>query len=123
MKNSKFQISSSKETPGFELPFFRKFHAHQESKEMPGKPAFRQSQRDCVFQPRVARHELPWVAVQFALNPNGVAARFHGWAATPLGLWAGGAVSQGSSCLATLGFEPESLWDSALEFPHLRRLA
>ena len=34
-----------------------------------------------------------------------------------LGLLGGGAVSQGSSCLATLGFEPESLWDSALEFP------
>src|SRR5439155_7017605 len=26
-------------------------------------------------------------------------------------------ISQGSSSLATLGFEPESRWDSALEFP------
>ena len=34
-----------------------------------------------------------------------------------MGLLGGGLVSQGSSCLATLGFEPESLWDSALEFP------
>ena len=29
-----------------------------------------------------------------------------------------GRVSQGSSCLATLGWRPESRWDSALEFPN-----
>ena len=28
-----------------------------------------------------------------------------------------GPVAQGSLCLATLGFAPESLWDSAHEFP------
>jgi hypothetical protein len=33
-----------------------------------------------------------------------------------LGLLASGLVSQGSSCLATLGFESESLWDSSREF-------
>jgi hypothetical protein len=31
-------------------------------------------------------------------------------------LFALGHVSQGSSFLATLGFEPESRWDSTLEF-------
>jgi len=49
-------------------------------------------------------------------NPNGVVSRFHRRAATPLGLFALGHVSQGSSFLATLGFEPESRWDSTLEF-------
>ena len=52
-------------------------------------------------------------------NPNGVASRFHGVAATPLalGLFGLAAMSEGSSFLAALGFRPESLWDSALEFP------
>ena len=51
------------------------------------------------------------------LNPNWVAPGSSPKVATPLGLLAGGAVSQGSSCLATLGFEPESRWDSTGEFP------
>src|ERR1051326_2410179 len=77
-----------------------------------------QSQRDCVLQPRVARNELPWVKVRqkvttlkglrqgrfdeetLTLNPFRVDTRF-------------GTFTQGSSFLATLGFEPESLWDSA----------
>ncbi len=37
-----------------------------------GRP--RQSQRDCVLQPRVARNELPWVRDGRDLNPNGVVA-------------------------------------------------
>ena len=53
-----------------------------------------------------------WAGAAKVFNPNGVAPRFHHRAATPLGLWAINPVSQGSSCLATLGFEPESLWDS-----------
>src|ERR1041385_9428417 len=32
-----------------------------------------QSQRDCVPQPWVARHELPWVDVRWQHNPEGVA--------------------------------------------------
>ena len=76
-----------------------------------------QSQRDCVCQPRVARNELPWVAADSDPNPNGVASRFQGLATTPLGLFGLAAMSQGSSFLATLGFRPESLWDSVLEFP------
>ena len=50
-------------------------------------------------------------------NPKGVESHLRCRAATPLGLSAGERVSQGSSSLATLGFGPESLWDSALEFP------
>jgi hypothetical protein len=79
-------------------------------------PAVLQSQRDCVCQPRVARNELPWVAARSVSNPNGVVSRFHGRAATPLGLLALAAMSQGSSSLATLGFRLESLWDSVPEF-------
>ena len=45
-------------------------------------------------------------------NPNGVASGFGRRAATPLGLLVSGYVSQGSSFLATLGFAPETLWDS-----------
>ena len=82
-----------------------------------------QSQRDCVNLPKVARHELPWVVVVKAFNPNGVAPRFSRRAATPLGLLTCDALTQGSSCLATLGFEPESRWDSLLEFPMVWRVA
>src|SRR5206468_12988396 len=52
-----------------------------------------------------------------AFNPNGVAPHLRCRAVTPLGLFAFGRVSQGSSFLATLGFESESLWDSSLKFP------
>jgi hypothetical protein len=79
--------------------------------------ALLQSQRDCVLQPRVARCELPWGGVRMVFNPNGVVSPNPLGAATPLGLSDFGHVSQGSSCLATLGFEPESLWDSPLTFP------
>ena len=74
-----------------------------------------QSQRDCVFQPRVARHELPWVIFVLVFNPNGVVARLLGRAITPLGLFASHPFSQGSSFLATLGYESESLWDSTAQ--------
>ncbi len=65
--------------------------------------------------PRVARHELPWVKVEKFRQPQrgcvGCAVKVD---TTPLGLkkfWM--TFTQGSSCLATLGFEPESLWDSS----------
>ena len=51
------------------------------------------------------------------INPKGVASRFYRWVATPLGLVACGPGSQGSSCLATLGFGPESRWDSVRRIP------
>src|SRR5207302_4349164 len=35
-----------------------------------------QSQRDCVHQPKVARHELPWVIIEQIINRNAVAAIF-----------------------------------------------
>ena len=77
----------------------------------------RQSQRDCVFQPRVARNELPWVPGPIVFNPNGVASGFKRSTATPLGLFVLRPVPQGSSFLATLGFGPESFWDSPPQFP------
>ena len=76
-----------------------------------------QSQRDCGAQPRVGRNDLPWVTAGKVFNPNGVVPRPHR-AATPLGLGAYDLLSQGSSFLATLGFKPESRWDSSLEFPN-----
>jgi hypothetical protein len=51
-------------------------------------------------------------------NLNGVASPLHASATTPLGLSAFDKTSQGSSFLATLGFAPESLWDSASVPPH-----
>ncbi len=57
----------------------------------------------------------PGFSAKNDFNPNGVASLLHRPAATPLGLGAAGEISQGSSCLATLGFEPESPWDSAAE--------
>jgi hypothetical protein len=78
---------------------------------------FLQSQRDCGAQPRVGRNDLPWVTAGKVFNPNGVVPRSHR-AATPLGLWACDLLSQGSSFLATLGFKPESRWDSSLKFPN-----
>ena len=96
---------------------FREFHARSPAGGTPEQPALRQSQRDCVLQPRVARHELPWVRSQRRINPNGVASRSRPRAATPLGLGSAGSYSQGSSCLATPGFAPESLWDSPGDFP------
>ena len=74
-----------------------------------------QSQRDCVHQPRsrgVARDELPWEnranepqlqrgCGRFAPNP----------APTPLGLGGFLRLTQGSSCLATLGWRTQSRWD------------
>jgi hypothetical protein len=70
-----------------------------------------ESQRDSGLQPRVARNELPWVAVVEDFNPNGVVSPFLRQAATPLGLCARARVPQGSSFLATLGYETQSLWD------------
>ena len=51
------------------------------------------------------------------INPNGVAPRRPSRAAAPLGLCSFNPVSQGSSSLATLGWRPESRWDSAWELP------
>ena len=70
-----------------------------------------QSQRDCVLQPRVARHELPWENEPGIHNPNGVAAQRCDDDTTPLGLKIVWLPTQGSSCLATLGYVAESLWD------------
>src|SRR5258708_27253254 len=64
-----------------------------------------ESRRDSITQPRVARHELPWVGVfGGSANPNGVASNKRQHGCNPVGVEADLApFSQGSSCLATLG--------------------
>ena len=116
-RNAETQRTQRGAEAGFSLNTFREFTAAHKTNERWTPTAFLQSQRDCVLQPKVARNELPWVAKQSWFNPNGAAATSLGFAATPLGLWFTATVSQGSSCLATLGYEPESLWDSTVEFP------
>ena len=101
----------------WESPPPRKFSVAYKINLRPMQFAFHQSQRDCGLQPKVARNELPWVTGRPVFNPNGVVAGDSECAATPLGFSSAAAVSQGSSCLATLGLVSESLWDSAWEFP------
>ena len=75
-------------------------------------PVVRQSQRDCVLQPRVAESaRLPWVSVRADFNPTGVVSPLRHRATPPLADTT--RFSQGSSRLATLGLGAESLWDSA----------
>jgi len=73
-----------------------------------------QSRRDCIVQPRVARHELPWEDhVKSAPTPTGLHRRCPRVDTTPLGLTGhSNILTQGSSCLATLGLRIESLRDS-----------
>jgi hypothetical protein len=79
------------------------------------RPAFGnyndESQRDSGSKPKVARDELPWVSASHVNNPNGVVARRRNRGTTPLGLRTFTATTQGSSCLATLGWMTQSLWD------------
>ena len=50
---------------------------------------------------------------RMVINPNGVEAIIVSGGPQPRWGWImGGQFSQGSSCLATLGYEPESRWDS-----------
>jgi hypothetical protein len=79
-----------------------------------------QSQRDCGLQPKVAEPaRLPWVTMRKWIQPQ------RGWGEVPR--WTGTewpqprcgweflrTLTQGSSCLATLGFGPESRWDSQM---------
>jgi hypothetical protein len=72
-----------------------------------------ESQRDSDPKPKVARHELPWVnANQGFPNPNGVAAFSRPNQSQPRWGWRDlRRLTQGSSCLATLGWRTQSLWD------------
>jgi len=98
---------------------FRIFRARPAPYGTTERPVVLQSQRDCVLQPRVAESaRLPWEECFVAANPNGVAASGEARWSQPLWGWGLRAMfTQGSSRLATLGFETESLWDSSLEFP------
>ncbi len=62
-----------------------------------------ESQRDSGTKPRVARNELPWVAVRNGFQPQRGCGRFHRRAATLLGLFVFARFPHGSSFLATLG--------------------
>jgi hypothetical protein len=70
-----------------------------------------ESQRDSSSKPRVASHELPWETWPKSINPNDSA--IQGWlgGATPSGLKTVRMPTQGSSCFATRGLRPQSLWD------------
>src|SRR5258707_15793 len=80
-----------------------------------------QSQRDCVLQPRVASNELPWGKWSNGITtPTGLRVGRWCWSRpcgrNPVGLRGCFAVAvcpRVARKLATLGFEPESLWDSA----------
>ena len=73
-----------------------------------------ESQRDSDPKPRVASRELPWENRVVSANPNGVVARGRPGGATPLGLKTTPTLTQGSSCLATLGWRTQSLWDCGI---------
>src|SRR6266849_1219313 len=72
-----------------------------------------QSRRDCAPQPRDARNELPWEIVCAGLQPQRGCSRVGNPRPQPRWGWLDPMRwTQGSSFLATLGFESESLWDS-----------
>ena len=89
----------------------------QKAMVKPGEMLYRLANLESVWvYLDIYEYELPWVAAEKVFNPNGVVSPYHRRAATPLGLFPFAHISQGSSCLATLGFAPEPLWDSP-EFP------
>ena len=79
-----------------------------------------ESQRDSETKPRVGAQRLPWGHRAVRPNPNGVTSGHRSTRPQPRwGCHLLASVSQGSSCLATLGFETESLWDSAKQRTNL----
>ena len=78
-----------------------------------------ESQRDSGLQPQVAK--LPWENCAAARNPNGVVACRRSPPPQPRwGCHFPLMITQGGSFLATLGLEPESLWDSRSVFSALQ---
>jgi hypothetical protein len=77
----------------------------------------RESQRDSVLQPRVARNELPWVMASQPFQPQRGCGPLVSFLApnvchNPVGVDPHDSSStQGSSCVATLGCLAQSLWD------------
>ena len=80
-----------------------------------------ESQRDSEPKTKVARNELPSEAWAKTDNPNRVAARWWKRVTTPLGLVSILRQTQGSSCLATLGWKMQSRWDCSDGAPRERR--
>src|SRR5438309_1758245 len=88
-----------------------------------------QAQRACVFEPRVARHELSWVRPRKQFQPQrGRTLILHRGPPQPFqGCHPPISFTRGSSCLATPGFKPQSRWDSAspgrmnISAPFIRR--
>jgi len=81
---------------------------------MPFENSVGESQRDSGLKPRVARNELPWVRRHEDFNPNGVA--FAPQSRNPVGVERNfDPLTQGSSFLATLGWQTQSLWDWVLQ--------
>jgi hypothetical protein len=78
---------------------------------MPFGNSHAESQRDSGSKLRVARNEPPWENTPQTDNPNGVAARHRQHDTTPLGLKIFARPTQGSSFLATLGWQTQSRWD------------
>ena len=76
-------------------------------------PRSDESQRDSAPKPRVARNEPPWVAVrQMSSTPTGLRPPCPNEGRNPVGVDHRQApITQGSSCLATLGWRTESRWD------------
>jgi hypothetical protein len=83
-------------------------HSHFLNAAMPPRlRAIRESQRDSVPRPRVARHELPWVIVfstKDRRHPKDLPQPLRGCVHFRI-------PTQGSSFLATLGWRTQSLWD------------
>src|SRR5262245_58299220 len=80
---------------------------------MPFGKSGAESQRDSGPKPKVARDELPWVSgCRNIPNPNGVGAPSRSTLPQPRWGWLDSlGLTQGSSCLATLGWRTQSLWD------------
>ena len=96
----------------FSLIAFRKFRVEEKSSGSRENAHFCNPKGIVSSSPGLRGNELPWVPAHSGSNPKGVVSPLRRRAATPLGLLTCNPVSQGSSCLATLGFEPESLRDS-----------
>jgi len=87
-KRRRMECRSAKHTrPSAVAQIFNLLYPDFQSARPSLRPSLsRLSQRDCVLQPRVARHELPWVwRRRTILTPTGLHPERHGDDTTPLG--------------------------------------